>query len=59
MAPAAGVSAGRRVRAVLGDPVAPFLAFAGLLGGAVVLGSPVLAWAGLAGLAGYSLSGST
>ena len=59
MGRAAGVSAGLRVRGVLGDPVAPFLAFAGLLAGAVALGSPVLAWAALAGLAGYSLSGST
>jgi hypothetical protein len=47
------------MRAVLADPSAPFVALAGLLVGAVVLGSPVLAWASLAGLAGYSLSGST
>lgn len=54
----ASVSVGHRVRVVLADPSAPFLAFAGLLVGAVVLRSPVLAWASLAGLAGYSLSGS-
>lgn len=56
---AASISAGHHMRAVLADPLAPFVAFAGLLVGAVVLGSPVLAWASLAGLAGYSLSGST
>ena len=56
---AASISAGHRVRVVLADPSAPFVAFAGLLVGAVVLGSPLLAWVSLAGLAGYSLSGST
>ena len=56
---AASISAGYRIRVVLADPSAPFVAFAGLLVGAVVLGLPVLAWASLAGLAGYSLSGST
>jgi hypothetical protein len=56
---AASISAGHRVRVVLADPSAPFVAFAGLLVGALVLRSPVLAWTSLAGLAGYSLSGST
>lgn len=55
---AASTSTGHRARVVLADPSAPFVTFAGLLAGAVVLGSPVLAWASLAGLAGYSLSGS-
>lgn len=56
---AASISGDQRVRVVLADPSAPFVAFAGLAVGAVVLGSPLLAWASLAGLAGYSLSGST
>jgi hypothetical protein len=59
MRQAPSIPAGHRVRVDLADPSAPFVAFAGLLVGAVVLGSPVLAWASLAGLAGYSLSGST
>jgi len=54
----ASISRGHRVQAVLADPAAPFVAFAGLLVGAAALGSPVLAWASFAGLAGYSLSGS-
>ena len=59
MRQATSISAGHRVRVVLADPWAPFVAFAGLVVGAVMLGSPLLAWASLAGLAGYSLSGST
>jgi hypothetical protein len=58
MRPASSISARHRLREVLADPSAPFVAFAGLLLGAAVLGSPVLAWASFAGLAGYSLSGS-
>jgi hypothetical protein len=58
MRSASSIPIDHRVRAVLADPSAPFVAFAGLLLGAAVLGSPVLAWASFAGLAGYSLSGS-